>query len=265
MLNRFFNPERIALVDLFGAIGSAPRLSEQVRLLRALEDNSHVRAVILDIDSPGGTVAASEYLYRAVSRVAKQKPVIAFVRGTGASGAYMVSCAATRIVAIPSALVGSIGVIAVRPLLYDMLGRIGIQVDVTKSGRLKDMFSMFREPTPEEREKEQALLDEFYERFVSIVASARSLSSETAHTLATGEVFSAVRAQEVGLVDEVGDMETAIERAMELGNVSRRLMHVHPRRSLRERLLGGMATALVEEMAAAMDRSFHTRIEYRRR
>lgn len=263
MLSRLVNPDRIAVVDLFGAIGAAPRLSEHARLLRRLEENRHIKAVILDVDSPGGTVAASEYLYRAVARLANAKPVIAFIRGTGASGAYMVTCGATRVVAIPTALVGSIGVIAIRPLLYDLLARIGVRVDVTKSGRLKDMFSMFREPTAEEREKEQALLDEFYERFVSTVASARKLPMDVARSIATGEVFSAVRAQELGLVDEVGDMETAIQLAMELGKVPRRLVHVQPRRSLRERLVGGMAMALVQEVAAAFDRSLRTRIEYR--
>ncbi len=264
MLDRLFNNDRIALVDLFGAIGSAPRMSEHIRLLRNLEESKSVKAVILDIDSPGGTVAASDYLYRSVARLAKTKPVIAFIHGTGASGAYMASCGATRIIALPTALVGSIGVIAVRPLLYDMLSRIGVRMDVSKSGRLKDMFSMFREPTEEEREKEQALLDEFYERFVSTVASARNMPMDTARELATGEAFTGARAKELGLVDELGDQETAIERAMELGNVRRRVVHVQPRRSLRERVLGGFATQLVQEMAAALDRSRRTRIEYRR-
>jgi len=178
MLTRWLNPERIAVVEITGAIGSAVRTAEYVRIFRSLEENASVRAVVIDIDSPGGSAAASDYLHRALARVTARKPVVAFIRGMGASGAYLLGCAATRIVAIPSALVGSIGVISIRPLLYEFLGRYGIGVSVTKSGRLKDMWYPFREPTEEEKQKEQALLDEFYEQFVSTVARTRNLDPE---------------------------------------------------------------------------------------
>src|SRR5207249_3005187 len=112
-------------------------------------ENKRIKALVIDIDSPGGGAGASEYLYRAVARIARQKPVIAFVRGTGASGAYMVAAAATKIIAVPMAVIGSIGVISMRPMLYEMLSKIGVRMEVNKAGRLKDMFSSFREPTPE--------------------------------------------------------------------------------------------------------------------
>jgi protease-4 len=178
--------------------------------------------VVVDIDSPGGSVSASDYLHRALARVTARKPVVAFIRGMGASGAYLLGCAATRIVAIPSALVGSIGVISIRPLLYDFLGRYGIGVSVTKSGRLKDMWYPFREPTEEEKQKEQALLDEFYEQFVSTVARTRNLDPEKVRSLATGESLAPARPRGL-LVDDLGDLETAIEMAMELGKVPRRV------------------------------------------
>jgi len=263
MLSRWLSPERIAVVEVFGALGSAVRTAELVRTFRSLEENERVRAVVVDIDSPGGSAPASDYLHRALARVAARKPVVAFIRGMGASGAYLLGCAATRIVAIPSALVGSIGVISIRPLLYEFLRRYGIGVSVTKSGRLKDMWYPFREPTEEEQEKEQALLDEFYEHFVSTVASARHLDPERVRALATGEVFGAARAMEAALVDELGDLERAIEIAMELGKVPRRLAYVRPRRGLRTILFQRMASAFVEEIAVAAEQGLRGRIDYR--
>lgn len=254
---------RIAVVEVFGALGSTVRTTEFVRTFRALEENSRVRAVVLDVDSPGGSAPAADYLHRSLAKLSAKKPVVAFIRGTGASGAYLLTCAATRIVAIPSAIVGSIGVISIRPLVYDMLRRWGIRVSVTKSGRLKDMWSFFREPTTEEREKEQALLDEFYERFVSTVAESRKMPPEKVRSVATGEVFSASKAQEMGLIDEVGDLDTAIELAMELGQVPRRITYVRPRRGLRERLLSQFGAVLIEELSAAVERGMRGRIDYR--
>ncbi len=161
------NPERIAVAELFGVIGSPSKTSEYVRMLRAIEENRRIRALVIDIDSPGGGAGASETIYRSVAKIAKQKPVVACITGTGASGAYMAACGATKVVAVPMAVVGSIGVISMRPMLYDLLEKIGVRMEVTKAGRLKDMFSNFREPTPEEREKEQSLLNSFYDRFVT--------------------------------------------------------------------------------------------------
>ena len=117
MLSQWLNPDRIAVVEVTGALGSAVRTAEVVRIFRSLEENARVRAVVIDIDSPGGSVSASDYLHRALARGTARKPVVAFIRGMGASGAYLLGCAATKIVAIPSALVGSIGVLSIRPVL----------------------------------------------------------------------------------------------------------------------------------------------------
>jgi len=264
MVSRWLNPERIAVVEVSGVLGSAVRAAEFVRIFHSLEENARVRAVVIEIDSPGGSVTASDYLHRALARVSARKPVVAFIRGMGASGGYLLSCAATKIVAIPSATVGSIGVISIRPLLYDFLRRFGIGVSVTKSGRLKDMWYPFREPTEEEKQKEQALLDEFYESFVSTVARARNLDTERVRTLATGEVFTAAQAKEASLIDELGDLETAIELAMELGKTPRRLAYVRPRRGLRSILFQRMASAFVDEVAVAVEQGLRGRIDYRR-
>ena len=259
------NPDRIAVAELFGAIGSPAKTSEYVRMLRAIEENKRIRALVIDIDSPGGGAGASEYIYRSIARVAKQKPVIGFISGTGASGAYMAACGATKVVAVPMAVVGSIGVISMRPMLYELLEKIGVRMEVTKAGRLKDMFSNFREPTPEEREKEQALLDSFYDRFVQLVAEARRIPPERARELATGEIYTAEQAKASGLIDELGDLDTAIDLAQSLaGLAERKVTYVKPRRGLRDRLLANTATGLMESLAYAVEGRLRERhIEYR--
>jgi len=248
------NPERIAVTELFGAIGSPQRTAEFGRMLKAIEDNKRIRAMVVDIDSPGGAAGASEFLHNAIERVARRKPVVASIRGMGASGAYMAACAATRIVAVPMALVGSIGVISMRPMLHEALDKIGVRVQITKAGHLKDMFSSFREPTPEEREKEQALMDAVYNRFVEMVAQARRLEPARVREVATGEIFSAAQAKELGLVDELGDLEMAIDLAQALAEMpERKVMYVRPHRSLRDRLLGNVSAAAVDAFASALE------------
>ncbi len=259
------NPDRIAVTELFGAIGSPTRTTEWVRMLKAVEENKHIRALVIDIDCPGGGAGASEYMYRSVAKVAAKKPVVAFVRGTCASGGYMVACAAASITAVPMAIVGSIGVISMRPMLYDLLDKIGVRMEVTKSGRLKDMFSNFREPTPEERTKEQALIDSFYNRFVSLVAEERKMPNERIRELATGEIFTAEQAKENGLIDELGDLDTAIDLAQKMANLSeRKVTYARPHRGLRDRLLANTATGLMESFAYALEAGLNRpRIELR--
>src|SRR5437588_5556368 len=111
----------IAVVEVTGVIGGTARPGELGRLFRRLREDRKTKAVILEIDSPGGSAVASDYLYLALRRLAAKKPVVAFVRGTGASGAYYLACAAHRIIATPSAIIGSIGVLSVRPVLVDLL------------------------------------------------------------------------------------------------------------------------------------------------
>ena len=246
--------DRIAVIELFGTIGggvkSAPfeRIFDQIRTARS------IRAMVLDIDSPGGSVPASEYIYRCVAKVAEQKPVVAAIRGVGASGAYMVACGAQRIVATPGALVGSIGVISVRPMLRVALEKMGVDVSVTKSGALKDMGAIWRPSTPEEEAKMQKLTDESYDRFIEIVAGARGLAYSSARELATGEVFWAAEALEAGLVDELGDLDLAVDRAANLAGCTKKAVRMGPRRSLGQRLLRPLSESLVESATNEFER-----------
>ena len=260
----------VAVVEMEGAIGPRIKAAEYVKLFRQLESSETVRAVVLDIDSPGGSAPASNYLYLAVKALAAKKPVIAFIRGVGASGAYMLACPATKIVAIPGAIIGSIGVISMRPSIYEALNRIGVQMSVTKSDRLKDMGSMFREATDEEKQKEQALVDDLYDQFLEIVAEGRNMDKAQAKELATGEVYTARRCIELGLVDELGDLEHAIDMAADLGHAPRRPVWLKPKKGLREALSSMMGTSIagsfVDAVAARLEEhvaSSRHDVEYR--
>jgi protease-4 len=243
----------IAAIELSGTIGSQIRASEYARVFDWLRQNRRVKSVILVVDSPGGSATDSGYLQLSVAKLAEVKPVVAFVQGIAASGGYMASSPATKIVALPSALVGSIGVISMTPILSGLLHRLGINVEVVKSGRLKDMGSFLREPTNEEKKKEQELSDEFYDDFVDSVAKFRRLERDKVKSLATGEVFTAKRALQMGLVDELGDHTRAIELASQLGNVPKRVVYIRPRRGFLQRLFRGFASSIVDEVSLRLE------------
>lgn len=229
----------IAVVDVHGAIGPKIKISAYERLFDSIAVSKRYRALLLDIDSPGGTASGSEVLYYSLRRVAARKPVVAYVRGIGASGAYYMCCAASKVVALPSALVGSIGVIYLRPVMEQLLGKLGVEFSVFKEGRLKDMSGFWRSPTQEEEGKFQDLLTEIYEAFVLVVGRGRSMEYAKVRELATGELFTANHGLDLGLVDELGSFHQAIEAAEKLAEVPRlRPRWVAPKRPFSERLMG---------------------------
>ena len=229
----------IAVVDVHGAIGPKIKISAYERLFDSIATSKRYRALLLDIDSPGGTASGSEVLYYSLRRVAASKPVVAYVRGIGASGAYYMCCAASKVVALPSALVGSIGVIYLRPIMEQLLGKLGVEFSVFKEGRLKDMSGFWRSPTQEEEGKFQELLTEIYDNFVYVVGRGRSMEQSKVRELATGELFTANHGLDLGLVDELGGFHQAIEAAEKLAEVPRlRPRWVAPKRPFSERLMG---------------------------
>jgi protease-4 len=232
----------IAVVEVHGIIGTRVQESVYSRIFNAIARNRRYRALLLDINSPGGSATGSDLLYHSLMKVASQKPVVAYVRGIGASGGYYLCCAASKVVALPTALVGSVGVIYVRPILEQLLSKMGVELSVFKGGRLKDMSGFWRSPTDEESEKFQGLITEMYDTFVLVVSQGRSITEGQVRELATGEVYTARRGRELGLVDELGDFDRAIELAGELGGIRPRPRWVRPRRSLSERLWGRMGS-----------------------
>ena len=233
----------VAVVDVHGVIGTRVSVSVYERLFDSIAQSKRYRALLLDIDSPGGSASGSEVLYYSLLKVARRKPVVAYIRGIGASGAFYMCCAASRVTALPSALVGSIGVIYLRPILEQLLGKIGVEFSVFKEGRLKDMSGFWRSPTQEEEGKFQGLLTEIYDNFVSVVAQGRSMDEADVRQLATGEVFTANRGKALGLVDDIGGFDEALETASQLGKARPRPLWVRPRRPFSERMLGRFGTS----------------------
>ena len=254
---------RIAVLEISGTIGMQVRGPEMVRTIRGLVEDQRVRAVVVEIDSPGGSAPVSDAIQRSLRRLSARKPTVAFVMNAALSGGYLIACGAQRIVALPTALVGSIGVIFMRPVVQELMEKVGVKMVVTHEGRLKAMFQPWREPTPEEQEKVQSLTEEYYDWFVNAVATARGLSPEVVRGYATGEVFSAEKARGMGLIDELGDFETALDTASELGRAPRRLQFVRPRRPLLERLLARGSTTVARSLLAEAESRLYPRIEFR--
>lgn len=252
----------IAVIDMHGVIGRTIRPLEYARLLSRLCSDRSVRAVVLNINSPGGDAAGSELISRAVRRLGRTKPVATFVGGVGASGGYMVASASHRIFALPSSIIGSIGVISYRPVIAQLLERVGVQMQVSKSGRLKDMTSPFRQQTEEERAKEQQLLDSFYELFVASVAEDRELPLERVRELASGEIWLAADALDSGLIDATGDLEDAIDWTVEQTGTPRRVRLMRPRRSLRDVVLGGASATFAETVVGEFESALQGGVLY---
>ena len=254
-------PGRVAIVRLYGPISGGGRSAALVELAARLRTSRRVPAVVLDVDSPGGAASASDDLFLAFERLAAAKPLVASIRGTGASGAYLAALAARRIVANPNAIVGSIGVISAGPRLPQLLERVGVSVSVTKAGRLKEMGAPWREDSDEERDKSQEIVDAIYAAFVGRVARARGLSEERVRELATGEVWLGERAKELGLVDEIGDLECAVGVAAAMAGVPARSSRVR----LRQPLLGRLMDRVAARAAAALADELETRLTDRYR
>ncbi len=252
---------RVAIVRLYGPIGGGGRSAALGELAAHLRDSRRVPAVVLDIDSPGGSAAASDDLFLAFERLSRSKPLVASIRGTGASGAYLAALAARRILANPNAIVGSIGVISAGPRLPRLLDRAGVSVTVRKAGRLKDMGAPWHDDSDEEQAKEQELVDAIYDAFVARVAASRRMLPERVRELATGEVWLGTRALELGLVDEIGDLQRAVEVAAEMAGVAARSTRVR----LRQPVLGRLADRFTARLAASLAEEIEARITDRYR
>ncbi|MEA1928431.1 MAG: signal peptide peptidase SppA [Candidatus Auribacterota bacterium] len=189
------------------------------RLLAAGEDPA-VKAVILDIDSPGGSITASDIIYHRVKELGDSgKVVVASFGDLAASGGYYLACPSDYIVAHPTTITGSIGVIIQSLNLEGLLEKVGIKDVTIKKGKEKDLLSPFREMTIPEREMLQGVVDEMYDRFLEVVSEGRNLTGDKLEDIAGGRIFTGPQALANGLVDEIGYQDTAIEAARELAGL----------------------------------------------
>ncbi len=240
--------DRIAVVSLSGTItfqgssllSGATITPDRVRgYLSRAEADPAVKAIVIRVNSPGGTVPACQEILGEIERVREEKPVVVVIENMAASGGYYISSGADRIVASPVALTGSIGVISQVMNVEELYEKMGIRVQTFKGGRYKDMYSGFRELTEEEEAIMQRLVDEYYEHFVGVVAAGRGLSTDEARELATGQVYTGAEAKQLGLVDELGGLEMALDVALELAGLeAARVEYYRPPRLTVWSLLG---------------------------
>ena len=235
---------KIAMIDVQGVLTSDQEESlfstkesqvvAFVEKLRLAEQDADVKAVLIRIDSPGGDVTTSDILYNELLAFKQRKkvPVVAAFMGVAASGGYYLASACDAIVAHPTTITGSIGVISMHVSLVGLMEKIGVKVEALKSGANKDMGSPFRTMTDEDKKLLQGLIDQFYDRFVCVVTEGRKgrLTESQVRTLADGRVYTAQQALDTKLVDRIGYLVDAFGEAKSRANVTKAKLVMYSRR-----------------------------------
>ena len=220
----------VAVVYLYGPISISRRASGWARFLpgadgiaselRKIGKITTIKAVVLRINSPGGSIGAVQEIYEEVIRLKeKGKKIVVSMGDVGASGAYYIACAADKIVANPGTVTGSIGVLMSLGNMEELFRKIGIKVEVIKRGKHKDIGSLSREMTAEERRLLQGLIDDAYDQFLQVVIEGRNLRKSKAEKIAQGQVFTGRQAKDLGLVDEIGNFQDAVRLAGKLAGI----------------------------------------------
>jgi len=222
--------QKVLMIPVTGVLSDKSRgtivdkpsmLQEVVSQLQLAEKDKEIKAIVLKINSPGGSVTASDILYHEIAAFKKRSgaKVVAAMMDVAASGGYYISLPADHILAHPTTLTGSVGVIMLMPKFTELLDKIGVGVDIHKFGKNKDMASPFRPATAEENKLLQNITDDFGNRFVMLVKTHRKPTSEHLELTATARVFTASEAKEIGLIDAVGYLSDAFATAKKLSGV----------------------------------------------
>ena len=211
---------RFVVIPINGAIDGESYQDIYDQLYVAVRFNSDLRAIIFIVDSPGGSVTASDVLYEEIRKIRSRGiKTVAFVNSVSASGAYYITANSDKIVASPTSIVGSIGVIMQLYNLEGLAGKVGVRSETIKSSEMKDIGSLFRKMSDRERDVLQKLVNPSFTRFKKIVKEGRHLEDEDVKKVATGEVWTAQDAKALGLVDEVAYLPMAIDVAKEITGV----------------------------------------------
>jgi len=229
--------QKVAVIDVTGIISKS---DATIKLIHAYRDDPSVKAIVMRIDSPGGSVAPVQEIYTELEKI--KKPIVASMGGSAASGGYYIACAADTIFANPGTLTGSIGVIMQFTRMKGLYDKVGLEHQVIKSGQFKDTGSPFRTLTEEEQAVLQATVDDVHNQFVDTIAEARSnlLTRTEVVELADGRIFSGKQALDSKLIDQLGNLPDAIKIAGELGGIEGKpkVLRKQKKTSLFEQLLG---------------------------
>jgi protease-4 len=212
-----FSGDGVGVLQIDGAIDDSRSVIAELRRFREMP---WVKAIVVRVDSPGGAVAPTQEIFEEIQRLKKRKPVIASMGSVAASGGYYIASACDKIIANPGTLTGSIGVIMQLTNVEELMKKIGVKGYNVKSGANKDIGSPFQPLSPEGREILQSVIDNVHSQFIAAVAKGRGLDEARVRKLADGRIYSGAQAKDLGLVDQFGTLEDAIEVAAKRANLS---------------------------------------------
>jgi protease-4 len=220
---------KVGVVPIEGTITGSDEILKQLRKFRK---KSSVKAIVLRINSPGGTVAPAQEIYREIGKVRKKKPVVSSIETVGASAAYYIASNSDRIVCSAGTITGSIGVIMMLPEIHKVIEKIGVNVNVIKAGKFKDIGTGVRPLTEEERNILETFAENIHEQFIGDVAKGRKdkIDIEKLRSIADGQFFTGEKAKEIGLVDTIGNFYDAVKIAAELGGIKTEAELVYPKK-----------------------------------
>ncbi|MBW1680181.1 MAG: signal peptide peptidase SppA [Deltaproteobacteria bacterium] len=219
--------KKIGVLPIEGPILESRKI---ITSLREFKKDQGIRAIVLRIDSPGGGVGPSQEIYREVRRTVRTKRVVASMGAVAASGGYYIAAAADRIVANPGTITGSIGVLMEFVRFEELLKKVGVSLEVLKSGEFKDLGSPHRKLTERDKQLIQEIIGDIRGQFVDAVARGRRLSRKEVDKIADGRIFTGRKAKELGLVDDLGNFHDAVAVAKRLAGIKGEVELVYPRK-----------------------------------
>jgi len=241
-----FEKEKVAVLyadgELFDSGSDGVVSKDLIEEIQKIQKDSLIKAVVFRVNSPGGSAYASEQIWKAMSELKAKKPVVVSMGDYAASGGYYISCCADKIVAAPNTITGSIGIFGMFFIMDELSRKIGLNYDVVKTNDLADMGNTLRPMTAPEKMKIQAYVNRGYDLFVKRCADGRKMKDSAIRKIAEGRVWTGQKAKEIGLVDEIGGLDKAIQIAARLGKITKYRMVYYPEKK-------AFMTELMEEFS----------------
>jgi protease-4 len=238
---------KVAVIEVTGIISESRETIERIHTLR---DDSSVKAIVMRIDSPGGTVGPAQEIYEELVKLQDHKPVISSMGSVAASGGYYIAAGTQKIFANPGTITGSIGVLIEVANFEELLGKIGLRSEVIKSGQFKDTLSPARTMQTDERSLIQGVIDNIHNQFVDAIAKGRSMPRAKVLAIADGRILSGEPALEAGLVDTLGNLYDAIQAAADMAGIEGEPHVLYPEEkkpSLLDFIIGSSLQTLFEK------------------
>jgi len=208
--------DKVAVIEVSGILTDSKETLDDLEKMR---DDDSVKALVIRIDSPGGAVGPSQEIYEELRKTTREKKCVASLGGVAASGGYYIAAACNQIVSNPGTITGSIGVLMEHSNVQGLLGKLGIEAGVLKAGKYKDAGSPFRPMQPEERALIQGVIDSVHQQFIRAVAEGRKMPVQKVAAVADGRILSGEQAKGYGLVDQLGNLQDAVDLAGKLGGI----------------------------------------------